>query len=661
MIPQRKVEELFQTARYIPTELNIDQVKLIIEDFVHQPPSKKWTDYFNPKSIIMILLTTALIIYGALPIDHPKDISISPLPTLQFEVLAASSDSMDISPPSPMLQNPPAINHIPVVERIAQNRLSTMVSRRPPIENLFLPINPGKSDNGQPKNPRLVQAPIQHAESPQPILDQPTIYGQWKGELSAQEFCINLTFKDKGSSWKGVWLHDICVNPTSLSKEVIDPRTTFTIDRKAGQLVCTGQPKSRKSKGNFEFVPNSSFQTYLKSQGFSMDEANIEGLSINGRYRQNGKGEPKYFQNPEDIIWFRFFLIDMNEDYLKLLSKYDIEPDSRQELWRLANSEVTKEYLKMILPSLKAVGKSQITIFDLSYLKQSAVTSAHLQELKDANYTNLTAQEIAMTAWLATPLDFSLLEAMKRAGYEKPSLIGLRRMTNEGVTTSLIDALREARFQDVKPDQVTNLQVLSVNHQYIREIGKLKIPGMTIDKLKEFSVHGLPSEFVRSIINRGFTEITASEYITLWISDATPGHLNHYQGFKAPKTLEEWDRLNTRISARTKTLSTFTKMTVADNLRVVIRKSSEHKVIIKAADNMLDKIETKIKNGTLRITAKPGFKSSHLYDVEVFVANLNGITTRGGGKTFTDTFFQDMNIKGGIYSFDYLLTLGRLK
>jgi hypothetical protein len=108
------------------------------------------------------------------------------------------------------------------------------------------------------------------------------------------------------------------------------------------------------------------------------------------------------------------------------------------------------------------------------------------------------------------------------------------------------------------------------------------------------------------------------------------------------------------IRKEIRSLENFSKLTLYDNINVILIPGTENKAEIEAGKNLIPGIFTKIENGELIITNenKCNFTRSYKYPVNVYVTfnSLREITHYGGGKISNEDTIQQSYFKIVQYS-----------
>ena len=88
---------------------------------------------------------------------------------------------------------------------------------------------------------------------------------------------------------------------------------------------------------------------------------------------------------------------------------------------------------------------------------------------------------------------------------------------------------------------------------------------------------------------------------------------------------------------QTRDVASFTSVELAGSNNVVVRVGASQSVVVKADDNLIDRVTTEVQSGTLVIGNTPGsFATKSPMSVEVTVPTLNALTLTGSGNIVVD-------------------------
>lgn len=92
---------------------------------------------------------------------------------------------------------------------------------------------------------------------------------------------------------------------------------------------------------------------------------------------------------------------------------------------------------------------------------------------------------------------------------------------------------------------------------------------------------------------------------------------------------------NGNLKEETRSLSGFSAIEVSSGVDVFLSQGSAEKVVVKADENLLDHIETKVEGGVLKITSKGSIRRAKALDVYVTVTALERIHASAGSDVQT--------------------------
>ena len=646
------MDELFALARNLPTEFRVEDIRNMIVQAGGEPKKRNWKDYFNIKIILMIAIPAALLIYGALSLSTTETTTVSPDPALLSALTEPSTTpSKDEAPEITSRKLNPGKIRRPKFEVAPITQKAVTVVRKTETGKKLEPIPAAPPASGSPVPAGL---PYDSEEQSAP-LENAMLNGNWKGSRHGDQLTLEFSFKERGETWRSNWKLPATFSTDDLLPHPMYPRQSFILNRESGQVVFEGS--LRKLKGTFEFFPSRKFRNFLQQNGFDMESGNVRYISFQGSNSVNGGPGGEYTKMQQEVTWFRYFLIDMNQEYLDYLRELGYTNSEMEKLWLLADRNMSLGYLRQTLSLVEVLSGTRPSFENLAILKNGNVKAEELAKLVELGYRGLSVETLKY-AMGYRDLDFSLATAMKKIGQPLPNLEALREMSAENVPVKLIEALADYGYRPVTPRQVTDLHVLGLQADYLSGLQQLPLPLLAIEDLKTFLSYGVPLSFLEEMTASGEHAFNAAQYLALWLTQADPAALPSDQPIEWPIDLHQLDTLNKRLEEQTHPLQSFDRLVIEGDLRVVIKKGEENQAVVKADRAMLDQIKIRQRGQTLFLSPKPGFRSTHLYDVEVTAVLLNSLSTRDNAKAFTDAFFTGTRINGGIYSIEYLIRLG---
>jgi len=94
---------------------------------------------------------------------------------------------------------------------------------------------------------------------------------------------------------------------------------------------------------------------------------------------------------------------------------------------------------------------------------------------------------------------------------------------------------------------------------------------------------------------------------------------------------------NGNIVEETRKVREFDEIKVSRGMNVYISQGNETKIVVKADENLLDAIETRIEGNTLKVTAKQNIRRATTKKVYVTTPNISKIRSSAGSNVFSET------------------------
>ena len=383
MSTENSHQQLFDIVREIPVEISETQVETILTGISTLPFWKIWLRQVNLGSFGAIIGATAIII-GTVWLSLPQS------PESIMELTLEAIENHD---PEPMPLSLPVSEEQEPLAKV--NSKTSLLSQMPaPLlrtdaipmpsslqaiipEATFIPkAKPGESA----LPPSKVEVPVEKIPTrAQKTTDwtpelyyptgEPTIAGKWKGRLEGHLLIFVFDFKERGKGWRSHW-NQLNVIPL---KDIPDlpkyQRGTYELQREAGVLSISSS--KRHQKGTFFFTPDQSFKDYLESIGLDLNEADLNPITFSGSNKVTGSSGPKITKSRQELLHFRFFLANINQEYIGYLRKQGYDASDFKYLWKLADRNTSLPYLKKIFPHLKRLTTEKIPLIDLAFMKDN--------------------------------------------------------------------------------------------------------------------------------------------------------------------------------------------------------------------------------------------------------------------------------------------------
>lgn len=102
---------------------------------------------------------------------------------------------------------------------------------------------------------------------------------------------------------------------------------------------------------------------------------------------------------------------------------------------------------------------------------------------------------------------------------------------------------------------------------------------------------------------------------------------------------------NGKVVEETRKAGEFDKIKVSRGMNVYISQGTETKIVVKADDNLLDAIETRMEGNTLKITATQNIRRATSKKVFVTTPNISMIKSIAGSNVFSKTALRSQNLE----------------
>ena len=102
---------------------------------------------------------------------------------------------------------------------------------------------------------------------------------------------------------------------------------------------------------------------------------------------------------------------------------------------------------------------------------------------------------------------------------------------------------------------------------------------------------------------------------------------------------------NGNVVEENRDLPSFRRVHVTRGMNVYLSMGQETGVVVKADENLLDAIETKVEDNTLKITVTKNIRKATAKKVYVTVARIAGIKATSGSNIFTESSLESANLE----------------
>lgn len=102
---------------------------------------------------------------------------------------------------------------------------------------------------------------------------------------------------------------------------------------------------------------------------------------------------------------------------------------------------------------------------------------------------------------------------------------------------------------------------------------------------------------------------------------------------------------NGNVAEETRKTSAFEKIKVSRGMNVYISQGDETSIVVEADQNLLDAIETKVEDNTLKITTNANIRKSKSKKVYITTPNISDIKSFAGSNVFSETVLESKNLE----------------
>jgi hypothetical protein len=262
--------------------------------------------------------------------------------------------------------------------------------------------------------------------SSNPVEAQNTTTGQWKASVKKDGNKIHLSFERRiergGYNQMG---NDYDYNDLQgLSREqaVSGGQVRFSLVREAGRIDCEGTFQDGRGSGTFQFTPNLSFVSAMKSRGFDF-ETN----------RRNNDGE--------------------SDDRLFAATTLNVTTALADDL-------------------TSAFGK--LTVDDLFKAAIFKVDSQFAREMKASGFENLGMEELVKARIFK--INAAFVRQVSQMGFEKEPFESLVKMQIFKVTPEFIAEVRGEGLTNLQVEELVKLRIFKIDANFIRDAKAEGVP-----------------------------------------------------------------------------------------------------------------------------------------------------------------------------------------
>jgi len=541
----KNLQQLLNTCQQIPTEMDYVRIDALVRDFPAGGNASSSITYPKLLTIAALLATAALalLLMDGADNNPPKLAAIAPTYTTESEVVAEKTEGLDsVTGEEPTAVTPasPAPKTLPPPGAGAERQAGDIAPAAAPTKTPPAPQNV------------IVAPPVsQPAPAYMPPFGETTITGRY--EILNDR--LRLETVERVNGRKITWML-----PTQMSGEeqlLLFPRsaTTGYLERETGRLILMSDGGSQK-RGNFSFQPHIETRKSYEKAGLGTGEVPAERVKLHGMQQGVSLAKEVYSERPAEILWLRYFSLDINREYLDVLRGmgYDEEDFSRRfhhehghgedgGLWLLANN-------------------------------------------------GLTAGEL-------TSLDRTLQLLYGKVG----EAFSLTELTELYQHRKLLNTLVKEGYQSLGANQLRSLMASDVSPAYLSEMNQVIDRRLTPPELRALREANLFATGIRRLQRDGYTDLPVADYIQLHTKPETAKE--ELEEAQLLTISEDFGKKRKGWRASHHALAPFSKLVVEDDIRLVIIPGDANEADVVTIGMKGVSVDLDVsKNGTLKIRKK---------------------------------------------------------
>ncbi|MEO0338492.1 MAG: serine hydrolase domain-containing protein, partial [Bacteroidota bacterium] len=227
---------------------------------------------------------------------------------------------------------------------------------------------------------------------------------------------------------------------------------------------------------------------------------------VTGKNKINDNPELTYSSNPINVLWFKFFLADINQAYLQFLDETVFKSnEDKSALWDLVDAEVPLSYLQNTWPLFNRLLEEVPTGEQLAQYYTMGVEAAYIESLISLNLVGATRRNLLEIVVAGVDRDF-----LKQLKASKKPVASLREVL---MRSYLKPGVQPQKGHGMGADQETFI-LLSNDIDY----DKLNKKGLALLRKRSYALAPFDKVIVKGKLKVAFRESTKDE-ISLFQSD----------------------------------------------------------------------------------------------------------------------------------------------
>lgn len=304
--------------------------------------------------------------------------------------------------------------------------------------------------------------------------------GIWFATLNNGKVCLQVMDAENRSHPS--FMITLCIPEEEFTKI---SNAGFELVRPAGTIQFQGQFPNNKGAGDFTFIKNSAFESFLKEEGIltSLDDRNY---------------------------YFKLFLGDVSKEYVRGLKRYGYRPTLKQ-LGKLGIHNVDLAYID-------ALNTTNYKGLELDMLVKFAIHDISIDYIKDlekVGYGDIDANMVKKFAIHDVDVDY--IKGLADIGYRNLEPNMIKKFAVHDISIDYIKSLSEVGFSNLEPNMLKNFAIHDIGPNYIKSIQETGINAPDASTFKKAKIHGLTANYIKKAKARGHNSNELSDYIRLKI------------------------------------------------------------------------------------------------------------------------------------------------
>ena len=272
---------------------------------------------------------------------------------------------------------------------------------------------------------------------------------------------------------------------------------SFTLTREAGTMNFTGKFDGDKGMGNYKFAPDKTYSDAMHKEGINLSD-------------------------DEDVMVF--FFVNIKNSYVQMLKQNGYTNLDKDDVIPLAALNIDEAYIK----SIKEAGFANISTEDLIPFKSMGIDKPYIDEIRKAGYTNISPDKII--SFKAQGIDGKYIKDYRSSFADKPNQnSGSNSSSSSNSQNSNSNQSNNKNSDDDDADVVVSFKALGITNEYIQSIKNAGFPNISSDDLVAMKSLGVTAEYITGFKNAGFTNISEDNIISLKAQNITVASMQEYK------------------------------------------------------------------------------------------------------------------------------------